>query len=119
MATFTPATITWSRTTCSAISAKRRWQSSASPRQRKFGRDKFDTLPRHCRECEVLFACYGECPRNRFAEAPDGEAGLNYLCAGYRKFFNHIDGPMRSMAGLLKSGRFADEIMTIEAGVPA
>jgi uncharacterized protein len=66
-----------------------------------------------------LFACYGECPRNRFAEAPDGEAGLNYLCAGYRKFFNHIDGRMRSMAGLLKSGRFADEIMTIEAALPA
>jgi uncharacterized protein len=91
----------------------------ASPTQRKFGRDKFDTLPKYCRGCEVLFACYGECPRNRFAETPDGESGLNYLCAGYRKFFNHIDGPMRSMAGLLKSGRFADEIMTIEAGVQA
>jgi uncharacterized protein len=91
----------------------------ASPRQRQFGRDKFDTLPKYCRECEVLFACYGECPRNRFTETPDGEAGLNYLCAGYKVFFNHIDGPMRSMARLLKSGRFADEIMTIEAGTPA
>jgi uncharacterized protein len=73
----------------------------------------------NCRECEVLFACYGEGPRNRFTEAPDGEAGLNYLCAGYRMFFNHIDGPMRTMAGLLKSGRFADEIMTIKAGASA
>lgn len=91
----------------------------ASPRQRKFGHDKFDTLPKYCRECEVLFACYGECPRNRFTETPDGEAGLNYLCAGYKTFFNHIDGPMRSMAGLLKNGRFADEIMTIEVGAPA
>ena len=88
----------------------------ALPKQRQFGQDKFDTLPKYCRECEVLFACYGECPRNRFAETPDGEAGLNYLCAGYRMFFNHIDGPMRTMAGLLKSGRFADDIMTIEAG---
>jgi uncharacterized protein len=87
----------------------------ASPKQRQFGRSKFDTLPEYCRECEVLFACYGECPRNRFIEAPNGEAGLNYLCAGYRMFFNHIDGPMRTMAGLLKSGRFADEIMTMES----
>jgi uncharacterized protein len=86
----------------------------ASPKQRQFGRDKFDTLPKYCRECPVLFACYGECPRNRFTEAPDGEAGLNYLCAGYRMFFNHIDGAMRTMAALLGSGRFADEIMTME-----
>ena len=91
----------------------------ALPKQRQFGQDKFDTLPKYCRECEVLFACYGECPRNRFAETPDGEAGLNYLCAGYRMFFNHIDGPMRTMARLLKSGRFADDIMTIEAGTAA
>jgi uncharacterized protein len=94
-------------------------QLVASPRQRQFGRDKFDTLPKYCRECEVLFACNGECPRNRFAEAPDGEAGLSYLCAGYRMFFNHVDDPMRRMAGLLENGRFADEIMTTEAGAPA
>ena len=56
---------------------------------------------------------------DREGRAPDGESGLNYLCAGYRMFFNHIDGPMRRMAGLLQSGRFADEIMTIEAGAPA
>lgn len=87
----------------------------ASPNQRRFGRDKFDTLPKYCRECEVLFACYGECPRNRFIETPDGEGGLNYLCAGYKAFFNHIDRPMRGMAALLRNGRFADEIMTIEA----
>lgn len=59
----------------------------------------------------MLFACYGECPRNRFIDTPDGEAGLNYLCAGYRSFFTHIDKPMRTMAGLLQQGRFADEIM--------
>jgi len=82
-----------------------------TPRQRKFGQDKFDKLPRHCRECEVLFACYGECPRNRFTLAPDGEPGLNYLCGGYKAFFEHIDRPMRAMAGLLASGRHADEIM--------
>ncbi|MCC0056575.1 MAG: anaerobic sulfatase maturase [Rhodobiaceae bacterium] len=85
-----------------------------SPRQRQFGRDKLDTLPRQCRECEVLFACYGECPRNRFLKTEDGEPGLNYLCAGYRQFFNHVDRPMQIMAGLLSEGRFADEIMGMQ-----
>jgi uncharacterized protein len=91
----------------------------ASPKQRRFGRDKFDTLPKYCCECDVLFACYGECPRNRFVDSPDGEAGLNYLCAGYKMFFRHIDPPMRAMVGLLRCGRFADEIMTMRAGEPA
>jgi uncharacterized protein len=82
-----------------------------SEQQRRFGQAKFDTLPRHCRECPVLFACYGECPRNRFIATPDGEAGLNYLCAGYKAFFLHIDQPMRAMADLIRQGRHADEIM--------
>ena len=60
-----------------------------SPAQREFGRRKLDTLPRYCRECEVLDLCHGECPKNRFIDTPDGEPGLNYLCAGYRRFFNH------------------------------
>jgi uncharacterized protein len=59
----------------------------------------------------VLFACYGECPRNRFVSTPDGEPGLNYLCAGYKQFFNHINPAMNTMAGLLRQNRFADEIM--------
>jgi len=86
-------------------------QLISSPEQRKFGLDKRDTLPRFCRECEVRFACHGECPRNRFINTPDGEPGLNYLCAGYKAFFKHIDGPMKKMAALLKQGRYADEIM--------
>ncbi len=45
----------------------------SSDQQRKFGQDKYDTLPQYCRQCEVLFACYGECPRNRFIHTPDGE----------------------------------------------
>ncbi len=60
-----------------------------SPAQRAFGRAKRDTLPRVCRECEVLAMCNGECPKNRFVPAPGGEPGLNYLCAGYKKFFAH------------------------------
>ena len=54
----------------------------ASPPQVKFGLDKRDTLPRYCRECDVRFACHGECPKNRFILTPDGDPGLNYLCAG-------------------------------------
>jgi len=86
-----------------------------SPKQRAFGRAKLDTLPAYCRSCEVRFACNGECPKNRFILTPDGEPGLNYLCAGYRAFFNHIDGPMCLMADLLRRGRFADEITGIFA----
>ncbi len=87
-----------------------------SPKQRAFGQAKADTLPAYCRACEVRFACNGECPKNRFIRTPDGEPGLNYLCAGYKSFFTHIDGPMRLMAGLLRSGRYADEIQGIFAG---
>jgi uncharacterized protein len=87
----------------------------SSNQQHKFGQDKYDSLPQYCRECEVLFACYVECPRNRFIHAPSGEPGLNYLCAGYKQFFNHIDQPMRMMAHLLRSGHYADEVMSIQA----
>lgn len=82
----------------------------ASEQQRRFGEAKFDTLPRYCRECPVLFACYGECPRNRFIATPDGEPGLNYLCAGYKAFFRHVDKPMRAMADRIRAGGFADEV---------
>jgi uncharacterized protein len=91
----------------------------ASEQQRKFGTDKRDTLPRYCRECEVRFACNGGCPRNRFIKTPDGEPGLNYLCAGYKAFFMHIDRPMRLMADLLQRGRYADEVMGILAAEEA
>jgi uncharacterized protein len=87
----------------------------ASEKQQKFGQDKRDTLPRYCRECEVRFACHGGCPKNRFIETPDGEAGLNYLCAGYKAFFNHIDPLMRIMADLLRRNRAPAEIVQILA----
>ncbi|HET7486893.1 MAG TPA: anaerobic sulfatase maturase [Acidimicrobiales bacterium] len=87
----------------------------AKPEQRRFGDAKRDTLPRYCRECPVLFACHGECPKNRFATTPDGEPGLNYLCEGYKAFFTHVDHPMRTMAGLLRQGRYADEAMAVLA----
>jgi len=87
----------------------------ASERQRQFGQAKADTLPTYCQNCEVRFACNGGCPKNRFLETPDSEPGLNYLCAGYKAFFTHIDRPMRLMAQLLKQGRYADEVMAMLA----
>lgn len=82
-----------------------------SAQQRKFGTDKRDTLPAYCRACEVRFACNGECPKHRFAYTPEGEAGLNYLCPAYQRFFRHVDGPMRAMARLVAGGRPAAEVM--------
>ncbi len=61
----------------------------------------------------MLFACYGECPRNRFIGTPDGEDGLNYLCAGYKAVFTHIERSMKAMADLIRQGRYADEIMQV------
>ncbi|NIJ11931.1 uncharacterized protein FHU38_002275 [Saccharomonospora amisosensis] len=75
-----------------------------SPRQRAFGRAKVDSLPDYCRRCDVRFACNGGCPKDRFLTTPDGEPGLHYLCEGYRRFFRHIDKPMRVMADLLRRG---------------
>lgn len=60
-----------------------------SPAQRAFGQAKLGTLPRFCLSCEVREMCHGECPKNRFLQTPDGEPGLNYLCAGYKRFFIH------------------------------
>jgi len=89
----------------------------ASPRQRAFGHAKRDSLPQYCRECPFLFACHGECPKNRFALTPDGEPGLNYLCSGLKTFFGHIDGTMKLMAELLRTGRYADQIGEVFASV--
>jgi uncharacterized protein len=82
-----------------------------SARQRAFGLAKRDTLPKYCRECDVQFACNGGCPKDRFIATPDGEPGLNYLCAGYKRFFTHVDKPMRLMAQLLEAQRGPVEIM--------
>lgn len=84
-----------------------------SPKQRAFGADKRDRLPTFCLECDVRFACWGECPRNRFVSTPSGDAGLNYLCEGYKAFFHHVDGPMRLMADLVQLGRPAAEVAGI------
>lgn len=85
----------------------------ASDKQRQFGKDKFETLPQYCLDCDVRFACHGGCPKNRFIETPDGEPDLNYLCAGYKAFFHHIDRPMKIMSDLLRQNRAPAEIMLI------
>jgi uncharacterized protein len=85
-----------------------------SDQQRRFGLDKRSRLPADCKKCDVLFACRGECPRNRFTPTADEEAGLNYLCAGYKLFFHHVDKPMRQMANLLKRGGTPAEILERE-----
>jgi uncharacterized protein len=82
-----------------------------SDQQSKFGTGKRDTLPKYCRECDVRFACNGECPKHRFMQTPDGEPGLNYLCAGYKIFFHHIDPYMKLMARELQAGRAPANVM--------
>lgn len=83
----------------------------ASGAQQEFGAAKETTLPRYCRECEVRFACNGECPKHRFLKTPDGEPGLNYLCAGYKMFFRYIDPYMRFMAAELLQRRAPANVM--------
>ncbi len=82
-----------------------------SDKQQQFGRAKRDTLPQYCLDCEVRFVCNGGCPKNRFIETPSGEPGLNYLCAGYKAFFTHIDEPMRFMANELTHQRPPANVM--------
>ena len=74
-----------------------------SEAQREFGRAKRDALPRYCLECEVLAMCNGECPKNRFEITPDGEAGLNFLCPGYKRFFTHCKPFVEQVAALHRS----------------
>jgi uncharacterized protein len=87
----------------------------SSEAQRSFGRAKSDTLPKYCRECQFLFTCHGECPKNRVLTTPDGEPGLNWLCKGLKAFFAHVERPMQIMADLLRRGQYADGIMKILA----
>jgi len=67
-----------------------------------FGPHKESTLPRYCQQCEVKQACWGGCPKHRFATTPEGEPGLHYLCPGYKKFFRHIRQYLRPMATLMQ-----------------
>lgn len=86
-----------------------------SPEQIRFGNDKADRLPKCCRECKWVFACRGACPKHRFMRARGGEWGLNYLCAGHKRFFAHVDPHLKTLAGLLRDGHPAQTIMKVMA----
>jgi uncharacterized protein len=75
-----------------------------SPAQRAFGQAKLETLPRFCRDCEVLPMCHGECPKNRFVTDPGGGPPSNYLCSGYKKFFTHVRPFVEAVAAAWKGG---------------
>ncbi len=87
----------------------------ASPEQERFGRDKRDTLPQFCLDCDVRFACHGGCPKDRFVRTPEGDPGLNYLCPGFKVFFHHVRPAMETMSDLLRQGRAPSEIVGLVA----
>jgi uncharacterized protein len=91
----------------------------SSPQQVQFGLDKRDTLPQYCLDCDVRFACHGGCPKDRFITTPSGDPGLNFLCAGFKSFFHHIDRPMRIMSRLLSEDRAPSEIVRLYAAEDA
>jgi uncharacterized protein len=82
-----------------------------SEKQQAFGAAKYDSLPQQCLNCRYLFACHGECPKNRIAKTASGEAGLNYLCTGYYKFFDHVAPCMDFMKRELMNKRPPANIM--------
>ncbi len=82
-----------------------------SEKQIKFGAKKRDKLPNQCLACEFKFACNGGCPKNRIIQTPQGEAGLNYLCAAYKMFFAHIKPAMDFMAEELRNERAPANVM--------
>jgi uncharacterized protein len=90
----------------------------ASPQQQAFGQAQRDTLTAQCRSCDVLASCHGGCPKDRFVASVDGEPGHNHLCDGLYHFYTHTRPTMTAMAGLIRQGRYADEIMahTTSAG---
>lgn len=82
-----------------------------SDKQLKFGTDKYDKLPSQCKNCDVLFACHGECPKNRFLLTADGEPGLNYLCRGWKMFYHHVTPYMDFMKKELLAERAPANVM--------
>jgi uncharacterized protein len=83
-----------------------------SQRQFDFGIDKRNKLPRYCLQCDVLYACHGECPKHRFLKTPDKQPGLNYLCEGYKMFFHQVEPYMEYMAKELKNKKPPANVMT-------
>ncbi len=82
-----------------------------SDQQNKFAKMKKQMLPQQCKECKFLFACHGECPKNRFLNDKYGNYGLNYLCKGYRQFFEHVEPYMNFMERELENHRAPANVM--------
>lgn len=82
-----------------------------SNKQRQFAKMKTEMLPKQCHECDFLFACHGECPKNRFVKDHYGNPGLNYLCKGYHMFFQHVKPYMDFMKGELAAQRPPANVM--------
>lgn len=87
-----------------------------SEKQRLFGLDKIKKLPSLCRNCAAEFACHGECPKHRFLKTPDNELGLNYLCVGYKKYFEHIHPYMKVICKLIENNLPAAKVMDVIKG---
>ena len=83
-----------------------------SRQQKEFSKMKTLMLPQQCKECDYLFACHGECPRNRFSVDRYGNEGLNYLCKGYHRFFEHVTPYMDFMKKELEAQRPPANVMT-------
>ena len=81
--------------------------------QQEFSRLKHSSLPRQCKECDMEFACHGECPKNRFMKDKYGDSGLNYLCPGYYHYYQHVTPYMDYMKQELMSQRPPSNIMNV------
>lgn len=81
--------------------------------QQEFSRLKHSSLPRQCKECDMEFACHGECPKNRFMKDQYGDSGLNYLCPGYYHYYQHVAPYMDYMKQELMSQRPPSNIMKV------
>ena len=85
------------------------------PAQRAFGQAKLDTLPRYCQVCEVRNMCHGGCPKDRILRTPEGEGGLNYLCAGYKRFFTHCQPFVAQLSALWRRQSLEGQMMMAQA----
>lgn len=89
------------------------WKMAISEEQKKFGSRKYNSLPKECLKCPHLWGCHGECPRNRFVKTSEKGKNLNYLCEGYKKFFEHVTPAMDFMKKELEAGRAPANIMLL------
>jgi uncharacterized protein len=89
----------------------------SSPVQLQFGRDKHDKLPAYCRKCGFLDLCHGECPKNRIIHTPEGEPGLNYLCKGFKMFYQHVEPYIDFMANEIVNNRSASNVRKWAASI--